>query len=276
MSSDASFDDTFANLEAERRRIAALIDTRLVNTLNLLLAQASAYEQTLTDPQARMAIAVLASLVRRAQQQVRDLATELHPTTLETLGLEPALEVLAQQIIRSHGLAVSLSATRLPERLPARVELALFRIAQHALDRAVYYARASQVSITLRSNDDELLLHITDNGIALASLDELDAACAHMQQFGASSTCELDNHGALTLAVRVPMITPASLTPREIDVLRCLAEGLSNRIIAERLTISARTVNFHLDNVYSKLGVHSRAEAMLYALQHGVTWHDPG
>ena len=56
---------------------------------------------------------------------------------------------------------------------------------------------------------------------------------------------------------------------REMDVVQLLAEGLSNKQIAQRLSISPRTVNFHLDNVYSKLHVTSRTEAAVYALRHG-------
>jgi DNA-binding NarL/FixJ family response regulator len=54
----------------------------------------------------------------------------------------------------------------------------------------------------------------------------------------------------------------ARLTGREEEVLRLLAEGLGPRDIATRLFISAKTVNTHIDHIFSKLGVHSRAEAV--------------
>ncbi|MBU0493977.1 MAG: response regulator transcription factor [Chloroflexi bacterium] len=82
-------------------------------------------------------------------------------------------------------------------------------------------------------------------------------------------------HGGLALTIRLAIATPAQLTPREMEVLQLLAQGLSNRDIARRLVISSRTVNFHLDNVYAKLGVHSRTEAAVYALQRGWV-RDPG
>ena len=69
--------------------------------------------------------------------------------------------------------------------------------------------------------------------------------------------------------VRFPIETPVELTPREMDVIQLLAEGLSNKEIAHLLFISPRTVNFPLDNIYSKLGVSSRTEAAVYALRHG-------
>jgi len=58
------------------------------------------------------------------------------------------------------------------------------------------------------------------------------------------------------------------LTPREIDVLRLLAQGLTSSQIAERLVIGLVTVNSHVRSIYSKLGVTSRAAATRYALEH--------
>jgi DNA-binding NarL/FixJ family response regulator len=61
------------------------------------------------------------------------------------------------------------------------------------------------------------------------------------------------------------------LTPREIDVLRLLAGAASNREIAAQLGISARTVETHLANIYGKLGVRGRTEAMLWAIREHIT-----
>ncbi len=59
-----------------------------------------------------------------------------------------------------------------------------------------------------------------------------------------------------------------NLTPREEEVLRTLTRGLTNKQIAIELGISQRTVRFHLSNLYEKLGVNSRGEAMAWALKH--------
>jgi DNA-binding NarL/FixJ family response regulator len=60
------------------------------------------------------------------------------------------------------------------------------------------------------------------------------------------------------------------LTAREVEVLKLLAGAASNREIAERLAISTRTVETHLANVYGKLDVRGRTEAMLWAIQEGL------
>jgi NarL family two-component system response regulator LiaR len=62
---------------------------------------------------------------------------------------------------------------------------------------------------------------------------------------------------------------PEPLSNREQEVLTLLAQGLSNKEIAQRLYLSVRTVEGHLANVYGKLGVHSRTEAALYAVRQG-------
>ncbi|WP_029214957.1 response regulator [Kallotenue papyrolyticum] len=60
------------------------------------------------------------------------------------------------------------------------------------------------------------------------------------------------------------------LTEREIEVLRALARGESNRQIADRLIVSEKTVKAHVSNILGKLGLQSRTQAVLYALRHGI------
>jgi len=60
------------------------------------------------------------------------------------------------------------------------------------------------------------------------------------------------------------------LTPRESEVLRLLATGLANARIAEVMGISATTVRNHIDHVLTKLGVHSKLEAVVYAARHRI------
>ena len=64
--------------------------------------------------------------------------------------------------------------------------------------------------------------------------------------------------------------SPAGLTVREMEVLRLVAQGLSDAQGAAQLVISPRTVNWHLTSIYSKLGVSSRAAATRYAIEYNV------
>jgi DNA-binding NarL/FixJ family response regulator len=64
--------------------------------------------------------------------------------------------------------------------------------------------------------------------------------------------------------------SPESLTPREIQVLERLAEGLPNKAIAERLGISDQTVKFHVASISSKLGASNRTDAVRRGLRRGL------
>jgi DNA-binding NarL/FixJ family response regulator len=63
---------------------------------------------------------------------------------------------------------------------------------------------------------------------------------------------------------------PGGLTARELEVLRQLASGRSNREIAERLTISERTVEHHIANIYGKIAARGRVDATSFAYRHGL------
>ena len=63
---------------------------------------------------------------------------------------------------------------------------------------------------------------------------------------------------------------PPGLTDREVEVLRLIARGRSNREVAEPLVISPKTVGRHVENVYAKIGVSSRAAAAVFAMEHGL------
>lgn len=60
------------------------------------------------------------------------------------------------------------------------------------------------------------------------------------------------------------------LTPREVEILKLLAEGLANKQIAARLNISAKTVRNHVSNAYEKLQIYDRSQAVVYAVKKGL------
>jgi DNA-binding NarL/FixJ family response regulator len=90
-----------------------------------------------------------------------------------------------------------------------------------------------------------------------------------------------DARGPVTISEPVPTMHPSSpppeksppsypdgLTAREVDVLRLVAQGLSNAEIAEQLIISLLTVKAHMRSLYNKLGISSRSAATRYAIEH--------
>ncbi|MDZ7844638.1 MAG: response regulator transcription factor [Anaerolineales bacterium] len=75
---------------------------------------------------------------------------------------------------------------------------------------------------------------------------------------------------ALIQRTRKPKNQVEELTPRELEVLKLMGEGLTNPQIAEELVISNSTVKFHVSSILGKLNVDSRTEAVVYALKHNL------
>lgn len=67
-----------------------------------------------------------------------------------------------------------------------------------------------------------------------------------------------------------PALDKMELSKRELTILHALQSGLSNKQIAKELFLAEQTVKFHLTNIYRKLGVNSRTEAVRYAYEHGL------
>lgn len=253
-------------LEAERRRIAARLRENLISPMSLIQAQVHAYEVNASGHE-RMAFSVLESLVRQALQQAYDFEASLNPSALETLGLEAALESLASQERRSSGAMVSLSLPRLRERLPTQVELCLYRATQDAVEQAVQQRRASQLMIQMELRESLLLFSIADNGMMPVG-EVLQIARQSLESLGAKISLSQSRYGGLAFAIELLLFQSIDLTERELEVLALLAEGLTNKEIAHHLGIQPRTIKFHLDNIYSKLGVNTRTEAAIFALKH--------
>lgn len=91
---------------------------------------------------------------------------------------------------------------------------------------------------------------------------ELDAACQVFQQLGAASAL-----ASVEVLARKKLPAAGSLTEREVQVLKLVASGRTNRAIASKLGISEKTVARHLSNIFNKLDLSSRAAATAYAYQ---------
>jgi DNA-binding CsgD family transcriptional regulator/tetratricopeptide (TPR) repeat protein len=126
--------------------------------------------------------------------------------------------------------------------------------------RAPYHAARARVLLGLAcralADEDGAQLEL---GAARAALEELGAA-VDPRCCGASSSAR-ERSGSV-------------LSPRECEVLRLVAEGLTNRMIAEELGLSVKTVDRHVSNIFRKIDVSSRAAATAWAYQHAVV--DPG
>lgn len=97
------------------------------------------------------------------------------------------------------------------------------------------------------------------------------AAAAHVQ---AEAECgRLDPRAVAAVLAAAGLVarslpTPGGLTPREVEVLGLIARGLTNRQVAARLGVSPKTVGNHVERIYAKAGVSTRAAATLFAMEH--------
>ncbi len=99
---------------------------------------------------------------------------------------------------------------------------------------------------------------------------ELEAAEWVFDQLGAVP----DAQRARALSSRAPEPTGGPLTRREVEVLRLVATGMTNRAVAAELFLSEKTIARHLSNIFAKVGVTSRAAATAYAFKNGVVGSD--
>jgi DNA-binding CsgD family transcriptional regulator len=106
--------------------------------------------------------------------------------------------------------------------------------------------------------------------IALAEAALVDAVAVGMPAIEASCRAIVDEVGAPVHAPPVLPTHPDGLSGREVEVLRLVSEGCSNRAIGERLSISANTAANHVRSILQKTGTANRAEAATYAARHGI------
>ncbi len=104
--------------------------------------------------------------------------------------------------------------------------------------------------------------------------EDVDVAAEMAALADAGALDQRDVHTVLEAvgldAPRARVDRPAGLTEREVDVLGLLAHGLINRQIADALGVWVKTAGAHIEHIYTKVGVRSRAAATLFTLQHDL------
>lgn len=137
-----------------------------------------------------------------------------------------------------------------------------------AATRAILASAPDTAILMLSMHSEETLvrqaMQAGARGYILKNAMDLDLAAA-IRRVAAGETV-LD-----PAIVRQPLTGERTrLTPRELQVLQLICDGLSNRAIAARLDVSVNTVAVHRANIMGTLGVHKTAELVVYALQHGL------
>ncbi len=214
-----------------------------------LLGEAVAGFRALDDPWG-IGIALGGLALVTGDRGDHDQAAAMHAEGLARLRQVGSKEILVDAVARIATLAVATGRAAAGARLLGAVE-AFGQALGYALERPERDRYAQAAADARRVLGDDVLAAAWAEGRAL-SLEEAVA----------------EAHGIVSAPVVAT--TPFGLTPREVEVLRLLAAGHSNREIGERLFISPVTVARHLTNLYPKLGVGTRAQATAYAHRHGL------
>jgi signal transduction histidine kinase len=147
--------------EAERSRIARELHDDICQRMLLLTIELESVARSHDDDRAAAAALTVA---RDVSSSLRELSHQLHPTRLRVIGLVNALESLCRELSHA-GAAIVYTHDGVPSALPADVMLCLFRVAQEALQNALKYSGATQLTVHIGAKSDGLTLAIFDNGV---------------------------------------------------------------------------------------------------------------
>jgi DNA-binding NarL/FixJ family response regulator len=135
----------------------------------------------------------------------------------------------------------------------------------------------AKVVMLTASDDDDNLFQASEAGVTgylLKSLkaDDFLAMLRGVENGEAAMTRQTTARllAGLTRSVHRPAPVHDAITPQETRLLQLLAEGLSNKAMAQTLSLSENTVKYHLKNILQKLGLHNRTEAAAYAIHAGL------
>jgi len=157
--------------EAERARLAHELHDTTIQELVALDHRVQMASRELQRGNAAHAQALLQELRQMETEtmaNLRRLIQDLRPPYLEDLGLIPSLEALTRNLQGPHAPEMRLEVHGTPTRLAPESELALYRIAQEALQNALRHAQAQHIALTLTFAEDEVSLTISDDGRGFA------------------------------------------------------------------------------------------------------------
>ena len=152
--------------EAERRRIARELHDSVGQNLSALNINLDLLSSQLGNPPAPLArrLADSQSLVDATLQSIETVMADLRPPLLDEYGLEAALRWYGEEFARRIGVPLAVEAAAALERLRPEAAVALFRIAQEALNNTAKHAGARSIKVTLGVENGEAMLTIADDG----------------------------------------------------------------------------------------------------------------
>jgi signal transduction histidine kinase len=149
--------------ERERRRVGQELHDRVGGSLTLLKLAAHKAKQAPAEKIGEV-LAEIEKIADEIYEEVRTLSYSLKPDILDDLGLEEALAAHFEEFSDRCGIKVGFQRAGLEGRLPAEIEVTVFRIVQAALVNVARHAKASKVTVLLARQENALRLEIQDDG----------------------------------------------------------------------------------------------------------------
>lgn len=158
---------TISAQEDERRRLARELHDETAQTIAALSIALDRARDGVdgADPQAVAHIGKAKELSARLLAETRRLILGLRPTVLDDMGLLPAIRWYCDSYLGDQGIGVAIEASMPTKRLPAHVQVALFRIVQEALANVARHSHASQVDVRLSHDERMIGVAVSDNGV---------------------------------------------------------------------------------------------------------------
>ncbi|MBE0409998.1 MAG: HAMP domain-containing sensor histidine kinase [Anaerolineales bacterium] len=152
--------------EDERKRVARELHDELGQSLSGIALQTEVIKKLIpeTNHKANRHLEQTHQLIKETATQMHDMILALRPSLLDDLGLASALNAHAERLLAGTGITYDLDTSRLKDRLPPKLETALYRIYQEALTNIVRHASASEVKMTLTCQNGTFEGEILDNG----------------------------------------------------------------------------------------------------------------
>jgi PAS domain S-box-containing protein len=161
--------------ESERKELARELHDRIGQSLTALNINFNILGTALSSQaseELRARLADSAALIESTVSAIGNVASELRPPMLDDHGLALALGWYARQFSARTGISVAVRGLESSERPAPKMEIALFRIAQEALNNVVKHARASRVEITLERSGSEYVMSVQDDGVGFDAVEE--------------------------------------------------------------------------------------------------------
>lgn len=150
--------------ESERKRIAREMHDGLGQMLTALKLNIESIEPELLPEKEKSTLEETRKLIFKTIAEIRTITFNLMPIVLNDFGIISALKQLTDQATKISGVNVRLTSPGAFNRLNKNIEIGLYRIAQEAINNAVKYSQAKEISIDLSLNDNFIYLNISDNG----------------------------------------------------------------------------------------------------------------